>query len=97
VLALFLGHDDEGTIPTNGNFLWYELGGLGVVDKMKRCGRPGVKRGHDQDLTDARTRLHERGIIPWDWVTDETRLVYRYAAYPSSCGRRSWRSASGGG
>lgn len=83
MLALFLGHDDEGTIPTNGNFLWYELGGLGVVDKMKRCGRPGVKRGHDQDLTDARTRLHERGIIPWDWVTDETRLVYRYTACPS--------------
>ena len=70
-------------LHTNGNFLWYELEGLGVVDKMKRRGRPGVKRGHDQDLTDARTRLHERGIIPWDWVTDETRLVYRYTAYPS--------------
>jgi hypothetical protein len=83
VLALFLGHDDEGTIPTNGNFLWYELEGLGVVDKMKRRGRPGVKRGHDQDLTDAQTRLHERGIILWNWVTDETRLVYRYTGYPS--------------
>ncbi len=78
LLVQLAEHQRAGTIPTNGQFLWYELESLGIVDKEKRRGRPGVKRGQDQDLSDALLHLREQGIIPWGWISDETRQTYSY-------------------
>lgn len=70
-------HEREGTIPTSGRFLYYELVQLGVVDKPKPLGSSG--RRSDQNMTDALTHLREAGIIPWDWIVDETRTLDEWA------------------
>jgi hypothetical protein len=78
LLALYRQHVAEGTIPTSGRFLWYELSQAGIVDKARARGHAGVRRGIDQDLTDALTSLRELGLIPWDAIVDETRTLYMY-------------------
>jgi hypothetical protein len=40
-------------------------------------------RGIDQDLADAIKHLRDVGIVPWNWITDETRAVYLYTGYPT--------------
>lgn len=72
-------HQDEGTIPTNGRFLFYELEQLGVVKKQAPEDRG--KRGDRANLTDALTILRERKVIPWWWINDERR---DYTAWATS-------------
>lgn len=59
---------DEG-IPTNSRFLNYELMQRGVIIKSSEKG----KRRGDQNTHDALTHLRENGIVPWLWLTDESR------------------------
>ena len=81
---LLMAHDAAGEIPTNGRFIFYELEGHGVVFKRP----PGASRRGTSDrpgpmeLTEALTVLRKAGLIPWDWIVDETRTIHR------------WRSAS---
>jgi hypothetical protein len=83
-LALLREHERDGALPTSGRFIWYELVARGLVDKTKARGHPGVNgRGVDQDVSDALTQLRERGLVPWDWIEDETRSVYQYGGAPS--------------
>ena len=83
-LEALLAHEARGELPTNGRFIFYELEGLGHVVKpgpdRKRRTR-GWPAG-TQDLIDALSELRKRGIVPWDWIADETRTVdrWRYAA-----------------
>jgi hypothetical protein len=73
-------------LPTNGQFLWYELVQLGVVSKQASGAlKPGAKgqRRPNQDLNDALTSLRERGEIPWDWIVDETRSLDDFTGYTS--------------
>lgn len=74
-------HVRDGMLPTSGQFLWYELEQRGDVDKNRRRGKPGVKRGQDQDLNAALTQLREWGIVPWEWIADETRSLYMYGGH----------------
>jgi hypothetical protein len=82
VLALLREHEAAGALPTSGRFVWYELVQCGAVDKTQARGHPGVRRGIDQDVSDALTRLREDGLIPWAAIVDETRTleVPRHAA-----------------
>jgi hypothetical protein len=75
-LALLRRHEHEGTIPTNGRFLFYELEQEGVVPKAYRDA-DGNKRPRTaaQDISDATMRLRRLGLVPWDWILDETRDV----------------------
>lgn len=77
VLAVVFEHDENGELPTSNRFVYYELGQRGVVSKV----RTGARRS-DQDTIDASKRLRDEGIVPWDWLVDETRSVFvpRYAA-----------------
>src|SRR5262249_31060181 len=81
-LALLRKHEREGTIPTNGRFLFYELEQKGVVPKAYRDAA-GNKRARTpaQDISDATMRLREIGLVPWSWILDESRDVttWRYA------------------
>ena len=83
LLDLLAEHERDGTIPTNCQFLWYELEQRGVVDKTKRRGHPGVKRGMDQDLNEALTWLRKNGHVDWEDIEDETRETYMYPSFPS--------------
>lgn len=71
-------HKRDGTLPTSGRFLFYELVQAGVVSKT----RTGVRRA-DQDTLDALTALREKGLVPWDVIVDETRELERWRTAPS--------------
>lgn len=71
-------HKAAGELPTPGRFIYYELEQLGDVSK-KATGR----RRADQDLTDAIKRLRDVGIIPWDWVEDDTRVLHEWRSAAS--------------
>jgi hypothetical protein len=64
-------------IPTSLRFLFYELEQQGHVSKspLRLDGKP-KKRRPDADLMDAVTHLRNQGIIPWDWIVDESREVH---------------------
>lgn len=80
-LELLREHEKQGEdgLPTNNRFLAYELMQRAVLTKHNEKG----KRRGDQNLHDAMTYLREKGIIPWDWITDETRSLSDYTGYPS--------------
>lgn len=77
-LRRLLAHQAAGEIPTSGRFLFYELEHEGVVSKVTT----GVRRS-DQDLIDALLQLRLRGIVPWDWIVDETRSLTRWNSAPT--------------
>jgi hypothetical protein len=78
VRDLLYEHRDGGELPTSNRFLFYELVQRGVLDKSKTRARG---RGADQNLSDACKRLRDVGLMPWEWIVDETRtlIVYQYA------------------
>lgn len=84
LLDLLRVHEGDGTLPTSARFLFYELVGLGVVSKERRDPKPGCKttRRPDQPVSDALLHLRQAGLVPWDWIVDETRDL------------TSWRTAA---
>jgi hypothetical protein len=73
-----LEHDRDGAIPTNGRFVFYELEQDGAIHKSY----PDKKRTPAQDISKALMDLRQEGLIPWEWIEDETREVadWDYAA-----------------
>lgn len=77
---LLLEHDMTGAIPTNGRFVFYELAQAGTIPKhYEKTLANGTKvkpaRQPSHDISDALMDLREAGLIPWDWIIDETREV----------------------
>jgi len=70
LVRLLHQHEAAGTLPTSARFLYYELIAQGIISKE----RTGARRT-DQDMIAALTDLREEGIIPWDWIADETRQL----------------------
>jgi hypothetical protein len=83
-LALLQEHEREGTIPTNGRFVFYELEQRGVVPKHY-VDASGNKRARTpaQNISDALLRLRELGLVPWGWILDESRDVSEWQYAPS--------------
>jgi hypothetical protein len=54
-----------------------------VVRKEEARGHPGFSRGIDQEVSEALTYLRRTGLIPWEWIADETRQAYVYAGASS--------------
>jgi hypothetical protein len=84
-LDLLREHKRKGDIPTNGRFLFYELEQRGVIPKKYEGVNPATgkkwARTPLQDVSAATMHLRELGLIPWDWIEDETRTLteWRYA------------------
>jgi hypothetical protein len=72
-LALLREHEADGALPTSGRFLFYELVQRGVLSKQ-----PTGRRRPDQDMTDALKHLRDAGLVPWDWIVDETRTLLQW-------------------
>ena len=68
-------HEPDG-LPTSVRFIFYELVQSGVIDKKAT----GARRA-DQDVADACFWLRKVGLVPWEWIVDETRSIedWRYA------------------
>jgi hypothetical protein len=80
-LALLKQHERDGAIPTNGRFVFYELEQLGKITKSYTGRTSAHPRIPAQDVSAALMVLRQLGLIPWEWLTDETREVteWRYA------------------
>jgi len=63
--------DGDDGIPTNSRFLAYELIQRSVIVKHNDKG----KRRGDQNMHDALTHLRAKGIVPWLWLNDESRVI----------------------
>jgi hypothetical protein len=80
VLKVLLEHEARGEIPTNGRFVFYELEQQGHVTKPKQGKRYGSGgQFSEQNVINALIVLRELGVIPWDWVEDETRTLHEWA------------------
>jgi hypothetical protein len=73
-LTLLLEHERDDALPTSNRFVFYEAEQRGTVSK-RRTG----KRRADQDFTDASMSIREKGIVPFDWIVDETREVTEWS------------------
>lgn len=82
VLKLIEEHEAAGELPTSNRFLFYELVQAGLLDKTKTRQRG---RGADQDLSDATKHLRDVGLVPWEWIVDETRSLAKWR-YDESVG-----------
>jgi hypothetical protein len=73
-------HQRAGELPTSNRFVFYEIRQLGGPLYGHSSRASG--RSHDQNLSDASTWLRDQGIVPWEWIVDETRSLteYWYAA-----------------
>jgi hypothetical protein len=80
VLGVLLEHRDSDppSLPTNGRFVFYELEGAGVVRKSRKgeSRRGSNDDPREQEVTDALIWLRDKGVVPWDWIDDETRVLY---------------------
>jgi hypothetical protein len=79
-----LEHDRDDAIPTNGRFLFYELEQDGVVPKAYFTPE-GAKQAREprQYVSDALMDLRKAGLIPWEWIVDETRDVVTWQSAAS--------------
>ena len=83
---LLAQHKADGTLPTSGRFLYYELVAAGVISKHALGPvKPGckAKREPHQDVSLALINLRESGEIPWDWISDETRSLNSFTGFDS--------------
>jgi hypothetical protein len=95
-LALLREHEADGALPTSIRFLFYELEGRGIIPKVYRYTDGSPKpRKPSQDVSDALTALREAGLIPWDWLVDESRILHSwtYAATMSEYVKNQLRYA----
>ena len=76
-LGLLLEHERAGSLPTSGRFLFYEAAQRGIVSKKRD--RSEGRRSDDQDFSDAVMHLREMGVVPWEWIVDETRRLTEWA------------------
>ncbi len=84
-LDLLHEHERDDALPTNGRFLFYELEQRGVIPKHY-LDEHGHKRARQpaQDISDATMRLRELGLVPWEWILDETREVAQWRSAASA-------------
>jgi len=79
LLKLLQEHEQNGALPTYNRFLYYELIARKIISKVRRT----AGRRNDQDMTDALTHLRDKGIVPWDWIDDETRKTNDFTGWGS--------------
>jgi hypothetical protein len=71
-------------IPTSIRFVFYELEQQEHVSKRatNQDGTPS-KRKPGQNLTDAITDVRNAGLVPWDWLVDDSRSVSAWHCAPT--------------
>src|SRR5262245_34950584 len=74
-LAVLRVHERDGTIPTNSKFISYGLVQSGDIPKKPP---PSQVRRPETAVHEALMRLRDKGIIPWNWLTEETRTFNDY-------------------
>jgi hypothetical protein len=85
VLQLLLDHQAAGEIPTSARFVFYELEGRGLVHKSARgqSRRGGVNSPRETEVSEALMTLRKQGVVPWEWIVDETRHLDEWEHAPT--------------
>jgi hypothetical protein len=78
LIRLRVHEREDGGLPTNNRFLFYELEQVGIVSKVKTG-----KREPHQDTADASAHLRRVGLVPWWWIEDESRQLTAWRTAPS--------------
>ena len=78
IMKLIEQHRADGTIPTSGRFLFYELEMQGDVSKDN-----GKVKGDDKLVSEALTDLRKMGEIEWDEIKDESRELTQWNSAPT--------------
>jgi hypothetical protein len=78
-LALVEEHVRDGMIPTSVRFLYYELVQRRVIAKHD----PHHRKQPGDYLVAALTHLRKAGLVPWEYIVDETRTLDDYTGYPT--------------
>jgi hypothetical protein len=68
-LDMLRRYEADGALPTTVRFVYYDL---------KQAGYPltrHARRTDDQDVIDAVKVLRDVGLVPWEWLADESRSV----------------------
>ena len=82
VLRVLLEHEAAGQIPTNGRFIFYEMEQAGDARKSGPGDNERFGKGIDvceQNVINALVFLRDQGIVPWEWIEDETRTLHGFA------------------
>jgi hypothetical protein len=83
VLELLHEHQAADELPTSARFVFYELEGRGLVRKSSRgeSRRGSANSPREMEVSEALMWLRKQGIVPWEWIVDETRQLHewRYA------------------
>jgi hypothetical protein len=80
-LEILRAHEQQPNgLPTSTRFIYYELVQRGDIAKKPAVGKRGGRRP-DQDVAEVVFLLRKNGLIPWEWIVDETRNLdsWRYA------------------
>ncbi len=81
ILKILQKHEQSDGLPTSARFPFYELVQRGIIKKKAEGQSKG--RRSDQDVAEALFRLRELGLVPWDWIVDETRSIDDWRSAPS--------------
>jgi hypothetical protein len=77
ILKILREHEQQPDgLPTSTRFVFYELVQRSIIEKKAKA---AAGRRADQNVADALFLLRERGIVPWDWIVDETRSLEQWA------------------
>jgi hypothetical protein len=74
-----LDHAANSELPTSNRFILYEL--RQAAGPLYGHKSRGQGRSEDQNLSDAVMWLRANGVVPWDWIVNETRSL--------TCGQRA--------
>lgn len=79
-----LDHERDGTVPTNGRFLFYELEQDGVIPKTYRHPDGSARaRQPRQDISDALMDLRKAGLVPGSGLSTKPARWRRGARRPA--------------
>ena len=76
-----LDHAANSELPTSNRFILYEL--RQAAGPLYGHKSRGQGRSEDQNLSDAVMWLRANGVVPWDWIVNETRSLSRTGNSPS--------------
>jgi hypothetical protein len=80
-LEILRAHEQQPNgLPTSTRFIYYELIQRGDIAKKPAAGKSGGRRP-DQDVAEVVFLLRKNGLVPCEWIVDETRSPdsWRYA------------------
>jgi hypothetical protein len=82
VLKVMRDHQRAGDLPTSNRFVLYELEQQGLAMKSAPNGNRYSTQNDgpaEANVISAMSDLRKQGVIPWEWIVDETRTLHQWS------------------